>query len=230
MSVLERRFTQTTLRAVPGTDAGSPGTVIGYAARCDVLSHDLGGFHERIAPGAFDRSISSGDDCYACMNHDPSLLLGRRRNRTLELFADRTGLRMSCQLPNTSVGRDAFALISRGDVDEMSFAFEPLDEDWNDEDDPDDRSRRIRVRTLKDLKLRDVACVSSPAYPGTSVSATGVPFHNSAPARSFESLFPAGVPAEIRARIADAKERYEDRSQSDAIARRRQLVNLIFSA
>ena len=49
--------------------------VMGHAAIFNTLSEDLGGFRERIEPGAFDGVLEN--DVRAYFNHDPNYLLGR---------------------------------------------------------------------------------------------------------------------------------------------------------
>ena len=55
----------------------SPGKLAGYAAVYNSQSQDLGGFIERIRPGAFTRSLTSPDHIRALLEHDPQRLLGR---------------------------------------------------------------------------------------------------------------------------------------------------------
>ena len=153
-----------------GTD--SPGKLEGYAAVFNSRSVDLGGFVEIMLPGCFDNVLATNPDVRCLMNHDGNLVLGRTKNGTLKLRADSTGLWYSCQLPNTSTGRDLYALIQRGDISQCSFAFrlDPGDDDWTDEMDEDGRKRRLRtIRAVP--QLFDVSAVTTPAYEATSVSA-----------------------------------------------------------
>jgi HK97 family phage prohead protease len=95
----------------------------GYAAVFNALSQDLGGFKERILPGAFARCLRSAD--VVCLfNHDPNQVLGRSTAGTLTLKEDGEGLYFECELPNTSVWRDCSEMVSRGDIRGCSFAFE----------------------------------------------------------------------------------------------------------
>jgi len=187
---MERRFLKdAVLRAFSGEDSG-PMIVRGYAAKYNTLSHDLGGFKERVAPGAFARSISSGADIRALINHDPNLVIGRRSSGTVEISSDDVGLKWACQLPDTSYARDLYTLIKRGDISQCSFAFSVEDDEFSDETDPD-TGERIAVRTLRDLNLMDVSAVTYPAYEATSVSARTL----------FPDGLPANMPVEVRSKI-----------------------------
>jgi HK97 family phage prohead protease len=230
MRTFERRFFSTTLRALSpaANSSNSPGTLQGYAAlyshpgKKQNLSSDLGGFKERLAPNCFARSLRNGDDVHALWNHSPMHPLGRVANGSLKLRSDDVGLHMTVELPNTSYGRDLFESVKRGDVADQSFGFQCEDQDWDDCDDPDDRTQRIRVRTVKGAKLVDVSPCTFPAYPGTSV----VHVSSMDPAimgrsHSFESMFPEGLPAEVRSRLG-----VSDRSL-DVTGRRRNFTNLI---
>jgi uncharacterized protein len=140
-------------------------SIAGYAAVFNALSEPLGGggFREQIAPGAFVRSLKQSD-IIALWNHDPSKVLGRVRNKTLELNEDGTGLSFRLDLPNNSWGNDAFEAIRRGDVTGMSFGFNTRVDEW-------DRGQSPRIRTLKDVDLIEVSPTPFPAYPQTSVAA-----------------------------------------------------------
>src|SRR3954454_9079048 len=79
-------------------------TLHGYAAIYGVESHDLGGFRERIAPGAFRDVI--GADVRCLLSHDPSQGLGRTRSGTLRLADEQRGLRFECDLPDSPLGEN----------------------------------------------------------------------------------------------------------------------------
>lgn len=224
--ILERRFNGTALRAVAPTHfSSSPGTLVAYAATYNTLSSDLGGFREKIANGAFDKSLQAGDDVRALIGHDPNLIVGRTKNGTLRLASDVKGLRTQCTLPDTSYARDLLESVNRGDISECSFGFTVDDDSWTDEDDPDERGARIKVRTLRSVRLVDCSYVAYPAYPGTSVSAEPKTMAAAlGRSRSFEQLFPQGVPVEVRARVSDVRERLEFSSD-----RRRRLTNQVLS-
>jgi len=136
----------------------------GYAAVFNSPSEPLP-FIERIAPGAFKRSIEARNDIKLLWNHDTGAVLGSTRAGTLRMYEDDRGLKVSAMLPNTSLGRDAAELLKRGDVDSMSFGFSvPQGGDsW---------SADGSERTLKSVRLHEVSIVSFPAYSGTAGTTT----------------------------------------------------------
>jgi HK97 family phage prohead protease len=146
-------------------------TFEGYAAIFNSPSHPLSGsprsgtFTERIAPGAFIRSLKSRNDIKLLWNHDSSDVLGSTRAGTLKLVEDERGLKVIASLPNTSTGRDAAELLKRGDVDAMSFGFTvPRNGDeWS-----ADGTERI----LREVMLHEVSIVAFPAYGETAGTAT----------------------------------------------------------
>lgn len=142
---------------------GQP-VLAGYAAVFDQPSLPLGwGFVEVVRRGAFAKTLRDGADVRCYLNHDPSLLLGRRSAGTLRLEEDSLGLRFEVDVPDTSYGRDVLALVRRGDLSQCSFAFTPIRERWRREDGQD-------LRELVEVRLYDVSVVSEPAYPQTTVS------------------------------------------------------------
>lgn len=145
-------------------EAGKPAKLVGYVARFNSLSLDLGGFKERIMPGAFGAAIKQGADIRALCDHDYTRILGRTSNGTLSLEEDEDGLRCSIDVPDTTYGRDTLALVKRGDVRGMSFGFTvPAGgERFTSES-------GTAIRELLAIDLREVTVTSIPAYRETSV-------------------------------------------------------------
>jgi HK97 family phage prohead protease len=139
-------------------------TFEGYAALFDSPSQPLP-FIERIAPGAFTRSLKSRNDIKMLWNHNTGEVLGSTRAGTLRLSEDDRGLKVWAMLPNTTTGRDAAELIRRGDVDSMSFGFSVPN--GGDEFNSDGSER-----TLKEVRLHEVSVVAFPAYAGTAGTTT----------------------------------------------------------
>ena len=134
----------------------------GYAALFNSDSQDLGGFVERISPGAFDGVMKRGTDVVALYNHDPMFILGRESAGTLRLFIDEKGLRYEVDAPESRA--DVIEAIERGDVRGSSFAFrvKGSGENWS----RDQQGRQIReIREIDGLF--DVGPVLKPAYSAT---------------------------------------------------------------
>lgn len=158
---IERRLShKTEIRAVDDPQTKSK-KLEGYAARFNVISEDLGGFREQIAPGAFKKSIKA-DDIRALMNHDANYVLGRSSADTLKLKEDDDGLKVIITPPDTQWARDLVVSIERGDIDQMSFGFRVITDSWEKKDSEN-------LRTLQEVNLIDVSPVTFPAYPQTSI-------------------------------------------------------------
>lgn len=125
----------------------------------------IGGFTERIAPGAFTATLASGRDVLALSDHDSKAVLGRTKSGTLSLREDTKGLHFSLLLPDTRAGNDLVALAQRGDLGGMSFGFVATDEAWFED-----------TRELRAVELHEVSVVQSwPAYSQTEVSLRSKP-------------------------------------------------------
>lgn len=136
----------------------------GHAAIFDTLSENLGGFREKIAPGAFDGVLQ--DDVRALFNHDGNIVLGRTKAGTLRLSVDSEGLNYEIDPPDTQAARDLIVSMKRGDISESSFAFTVENDSWDEDEDG-----RL-VRTINKVKrLYDVSPVTYPAYQDTDVAA-----------------------------------------------------------
>ncbi len=129
-------------------------------------SLDLGGFVEEIGSDALDRTKAERPDLRALLGHDPQLLLGRSGSGTLVYSIDAQGMKVSIDPPNTATGTETVELVRRRDLDGMSFAFSCLLDDWALEG-------STVVRTVRDMKVKEVSIVSWPAYPATSVALSG---------------------------------------------------------
>jgi HK97 family phage prohead protease len=190
MAKIEKRTNevQFELRAVENGDGM---TFTGYAAVFNSPSEPLP-FIERIAPGAFKRSLKARNDIKLLWNHDTGSVLGSTRAGTLKLEEDAHGLRVTAMLPETSLGKDVRTLVQRGDVNAMSFGFSvPANGDsWNTEG---------TERTLRSVRIHEVSIVAFPAYSQTAGTAT---------VRSFDGV---AKRAEVDAdQLADAMLAIED--------------------
>lgn len=162
-ATIERRAFPVEVRVAQEPDQQP--SMTGHAAVFNTIA-DLGFFKERVAPGTFTQTIVA-DDIRALKNHNPDLILGRsipgRAENTLRLREDETGLAIEVDVPDTQYARDLMVSIKRGDITQMSFAFETLDDAWETIDGQE-------VRTLKRVRLLDVSPVTFPAYKETDVA------------------------------------------------------------
>ncbi len=140
-------------------------TLVGHAARFNRWSVDLGGFREKIAPGAFSSTIAD-DDVVGLFNHNPSQVIGRTSADTLELKETSRGLQATYHLPDTQLGRDLFTSVQRGDIIGQSFGFVTMADEWK----HDEKGNKPSERTLTEVRLLDVSPVTYPAYPDTDVA------------------------------------------------------------
>jgi HK97 family phage prohead protease len=137
-------------------------TITGHAVVFDTRSADLGGFVEIVRPTAVARALQPGADVRALYNHDPGAVLGRTP-KTLTLATDDRGLAFTLAPAPTSAGRDAFALVQRGDVTGASFGFRTLKDAWH-------QDGRVIVRELLDVEIFEISLTAFPSYQATDVS------------------------------------------------------------
>lgn len=121
------------------------------------------GFREQVSPGAFAKTIKEADVRFL-INHDPNFLLARNTAGTLTLSEDKNGLKTVADMAPVSYAQDLAILLERGDISQMSFAFEVVKDSWEIDDDENE------LRTLLELKLHDVSVVTYPAYEETDAA------------------------------------------------------------
>lgn len=157
-------------RAITRADDGS----IGFKGEAIVfdtptwIGSKRWGFWEEIAPEAVTKTLREADVRFV-VNHDPNLLLARTSAGTLRLDPTASGLQVDADMAPVSYAADAAVLLERGDLREMSFAFEPLAWEYTERDGED-------VYRITDLTLYDVSVVTYPAYASTSAGLRSVAF------------------------------------------------------
>jgi HK97 family phage prohead protease len=134
--------------------------IVAKIASFDSRSQNLGGFYEKISPGAFKKTIQESD-IRALLNHDSNYVLGRVKSGTITLEEREDGLYMNCTPPDTQWARDLMVSIGRGDIDQCSFGFRVIKDSYNEENGD-------IVRSLHEVELFDVSVVTYPAYLNTS--------------------------------------------------------------
>jgi HK97 family phage prohead protease len=158
---VEFRTFEAEVTEIRAMDNGNGMTFGGYAWRYNAPSLPLP-FTERIAPGAFTRTLKSKNDIRAYVNHDDTLLLGSTRAKTLRIEDRAEGGWVEIDLPDTTAGRDIRTLVERKDITGMSFGFSTVKDSW---------SVDGNERTLNEVRLHEVSVVTGvPAYPQTTAS------------------------------------------------------------
>lgn len=158
MEMEKRCFTIKELRVT--REEGQEPRLVGYPVIYNSVSEDLGGFRERIAKGAFTKSLKNSD-VRALLDHKHRYVLGRESADTLKLEDRSIGLYVDCTPPNTTWARDLLVSVERGDITQMSFGFRAIVDSWNEEE---------KIRTVLEANIFDVSVVSFPAYPDTKVA------------------------------------------------------------
>jgi len=150
---------RTLCQEIRASGQGDGLTFSGHAAVFNTLSESLGCFRERIAAGAFGKSLQM-DDIRALLNHDPNHVLGRNRSNTLDLREDDHGLWFEVRAPDVEWVRALRVSVERGDINQCSFGFECLRDEWRTVDGQEER-------TLLEVRLFDISLVTYPAYTAT---------------------------------------------------------------
>lgn len=151
------------VRRAPAEHRANATGLSGLAIVFDSLSVDLGGFYERVAPPAVDRTLAEGIDVIQLVDHDPSKPLGRLSSGTMQIRKTPKGLANTiADPPNTSIGRDVLVSVQRRDITGQSFGFIALQDNWEMEGD-------LVVRTVEDMRVMELSIVLFPAYRATSI-------------------------------------------------------------
>lgn len=121
------------------------------------------GATESVSETAFDGALS--DDIRCLVDHETRLVLGRTKAGTLALKTDSRGLWGEVEInQNDQDAMNLYERVKRGDVDQCSFGFDILEEEF------EDLGSSVHW-TIKKVKLYEVSVVTFPAYEDTGVSA-----------------------------------------------------------
>lgn len=165
---IEKRSFSSAIKRAEGDEERK---IVGYAAIFESVTELWNGYYEKIKAGAFKRTLDNGADVRALFNHDPNLILGRTTAGTLEVKEDEKGLNYEVDVPETTYGADLLVSVKRGDVNQSSFAFITIKEEFEKLENGD------VIRTIIEASLHDVSPVTNPAYPDTEAEAK-VAFRN----------------------------------------------------
>jgi HK97 family phage prohead protease len=158
------------IRAVTPEGESEKRTVVGsikYNSESQAITDWYGDkFVEEFAPGAFDEYLSN-NRTIALWCHRTDQILGNTNSGTLRLTNSETELSFECDLPNNTVGGDAWESIQRRDVDGVSFGFYPLKDTWAviDRD-----GEKVYKRTVLKAELPEITLTPFAAYLENEVS------------------------------------------------------------
>ena len=162
IEVLETRFIDFTNDAVEFRHDSKEMVISGYAITYESLSQNLGGFKEVIDKRALD-NVYFGDT-YLLYQHKTEDVLASTASGTMTVQLTDKGLYFRAVLANTSLGKDTYELVQRGDLKSMSFAFTCEEDTWNVNTSP--QTRRVK----KIGKVSELSIVTNPAYKTSSVA------------------------------------------------------------
>jgi hypothetical protein len=152
-----RKLEKLEVRATPDGGAILEGYATVYDYAYSIGDVDRGGFMETIMRGAAAKS-SGEADVRLLINHE-GIPLARTKSGTMTLESDDIGLRVTAELdPMNPLSASLRSAMERGDMDQMSFAFRVLRDEWNSD---------YSERKIYELKLFDVSMVTYPANPAT---------------------------------------------------------------
>lgn len=163
------------LRAEPAGEDDPRVRLEGYASvtgRAYEMWDFFGPYTEKVASGAFDKTLAAKPDVNFVVNHG-GLSMARTTNDSLKLRADLIGLRTEALLnPKRSDVSDLLTAIDDELVTEMSFKFRITDGEWNESYD------EFTILEV-DLHRGDVSAVNYGANPFTSLAAEARSFMRS---------------------------------------------------
>lgn len=139
--------------------------LVGYASVFDapypVGDPERGGWVEVVDRDAFNRTLSEKPDTHLLINH-AGMPLARTKSGTMRLATDERGLHVEADLDRRDPDVQSLEVkMGRGDMDEMSFAFRTIDDDWS-----DDLSERRMLEVS--IHKGDVSVVNFGANPATA--------------------------------------------------------------
>jgi HK97 family phage major capsid protein/HK97 family phage prohead protease len=173
-----------TLRAEgddPEVEATGLGTMVGHFSLFDspyeINSWMEGNFIERIAPGAFKRTMKnrSGETpIRVLLEHGLDPMVGDKPLGVPEVLEERDGGGYAeTPLFDTSYNRDLAPALAAGAYGQ-SFRFQVLRDEWDEEPEPSESNPRgIAERTIKEVRMIEFGPTVFPASPATN-STTGL--------------------------------------------------------
>lgn len=172
-------MTEIEYRTATGGVTGDKDTLHGLVTPFDVWTTigdvQRGGFKERIAPGAFAKTLQERDTVLI-HNHNTDLPLARTSVESgpgsLTLREDPTsGLKAVAKPVQTTTGKDVLLLAEAGVIRGMSFGFNVIKDNWTDDEGRASDAQHGTQRTVHEVRLHEVTTTAFPAYESTQLTA-----------------------------------------------------------
>lgn len=184
-----------------------------------LIGDERSGWKEIIDAHALDNADMS--DTPLKYNHqDITPILARVRNGSLKLTIDEVGLHMRAELIDTQQNRDFYKMVQAGLLDKMSFAFNVVEEQMNNQVVPAMR------RVMKIGRLFDVSIVDVPAYDQTSLIARSKAIAEARAKAEAEAEARALEEAEASNRLKLEQERREAEAKAFEFRKKKEFVLL----
>lgn len=187
-----------------GTKLTASGVAMRYGARSKPIA---GKFREVFHPGSFTKTIA--EQKIDSHNEHLGPYLASTSNGTLRLLDGRSELGFEIDLPDTTAGRDAAALLERRDIKGASIGFRsiPSAVKWSVED-------GMALRSISEAKLARVDLTVAPYYDSTSAE---LALRSLAEQKGVElrSLLDAADPGYLAGLISSEEDEEEDRSEEE---------------
>lgn len=158
-----RNFADAPVLETRASDDGDTLKITGYGAVFNKW-YPIFGFKERVAPGAFTKTLRENPDVRGMFNHSPDFLLGRTKSGTMDVHEDRKGLAYEIRADaQVSHAKSVARMIQRGDVDGSSMAFFVHGQEWE-----ENKDGSPKTRTITEIELIETGPVTMPASPSTT--------------------------------------------------------------
>lgn len=134
------------------------------------------GFYEEVAPGAFSKTISEGDQRFL-IDHDSYYVVSRVSAGTLKLAQDSRGLAVESALDKRlSYVNDLIVNVDLRNITGMSFGFYVIKDEWSTEEveTSDGDTAEVEVRRILETRTIEVSAVTFPAYDDTEAELNSV--------------------------------------------------------
>jgi HK97 family phage prohead protease len=133
-----------------------------------------GGFREKVAAGAFTKTLDEGDPLLV-YQHDLAKPLARKSAGNLDIhegeYEGQAGLVMRATPVDTTYAGDLRKLVKAKVIRGMSFGFNVVKDRWTDDEGREADKYTGTRRELLEVRLVEASPVTRPAYDNTAISA-----------------------------------------------------------